>query len=88
LQFLAFDVADIRLQICTALLVVQSVLRAWGARELSGDDIEAANALYSWIASNLLPSSEFAEALEAAYSADSRFFFFFCFPSNEPVLTI
>lgn len=66
-------VLTMALQIYENLLVAKSVLQAWGHQELSDDDTEAVNALYSWLAKISLPSSEFAEALEGAYSADSEY---------------
>ncbi|KAL2011288.1 hypothetical protein VTN00DRAFT_4006 [Thermoascus crustaceus] len=57
---------------CENLLIVQGFLRAWGPKTLSEDDVEAANAIYSWASDISLPDSEFAEVLEGAYSADEE----------------
>ncbi|KAL1969758.1 hypothetical protein VTN77DRAFT_8311 [Rasamsonia byssochlamydoides] len=54
------------------LLVAKSVLQAWGHQTLSDDDTEAVNALYAWLVKISLPSSEFAEALESAYTVYSE----------------
>lgn len=67
------DVANHEPKACENLLAVQAFLRSWGPKTLSEDDVEAANAIYSWAAEISLPSSEFAEVLEGAYSADGVF---------------
>ncbi|CRG83670.1 hypothetical protein PISL3812_01025 [Talaromyces islandicus] len=53
------------------LLVVQSALRKWNSSEpLGADGKEAAHAIYAWLVQISLPSSDFAQALEAEYSDD------------------
>ncbi|GAD93587.1 conserved hypothetical protein [Paecilomyces variotii No. 5] len=59
-------------ELCESLLVAQVSLRGWGFKHLSETDREAANDLYRWLIRISLPSPEFADALEVAYSADEE----------------
>ncbi|KAJ9365408.1 hypothetical protein C8Q69DRAFT_528700 [Paecilomyces variotii] len=76
LDTLSRDILDRNLtshqETCESLLVAQASLRAWGSKSLSETDRKAANDLYGWLGRISLPSSEFADALEVAYSADKE----------------
>jgi hypothetical protein len=51
------------------LVVAQNVLRSLRPNVVSSEeDVEAANALYAWLARISLPSAEFANSLVAAYT--------------------
>ena len=63
------------------LLVAQNVLRPLKSNVVSSEeDVEAANALYAWLARISLPAAEFADSLEAAYSDNSTIHVFFPAP--------
>jgi hypothetical protein len=68
-----FHFVNLSHQVNEDLLVIQHVLKnRHGEASLADRDKTSAQALYAWLAQISLPSSEFASALEACYSANGK----------------